>query len=403
MVYEKFVDLSTATREFEKPEFYDDVITRIKVIGIGGAGCNAINRMIEDGISNVEFIAVNTDAQALKSSLARTTLQIGSRSTKGLGAGARPEVGEKAATEDIEEIRRYLEKSHMVFITAGMGGGTGTGAAPVFAKVAKELGALVVAVVTIPFDFEGKKRIETAYRGIANLKENVDTMLVISNSRIFKIIDRKTGVKQAFHKIDEVLKQAVQGISSIITDVGIINVDFADVRTVLSNRGEAIMGIGSASGDNRSVEAAKMALENPLIENSSFKNAGAMLVNIIGGPDFAMSEYDEAAKSIAEYCREDAEIIVGLNVDDHMKDKARIIIIATDFRSDEANLENDSIPIPAENIFEERKVVSLAEIKQERIRARMNNQTAEAPKTYAKPVETDDFETPAFLRRRKMG
>lgn len=403
MVYEKFVDLSTATREFEKPAYEDDVITRIKVVGIGGAGCNAINRMIEDGISNVEFIAVNTDAQALKSSLARTTLQIGSRSTKGLGAGARPEVGEKAATEDIEEIRRYLEKTHMVFITAGMGGGTGTGAAPVFAKVAKELGALVVAVVTIPFDFEGKKRIETAYRGIANLKEHVDTMLVISNSRIFKIIDRKTGVRQAFHKIDEVLKQAVQGISSIITDVGIINVDFADVRTVLSNRGEAIMGIGSAGGDNRAVEAAKMALENPLIENSSFKNSGAMLVNIIGGPDFAMAEYDEAAKSIAEYCREDAEIIVGLNVDENLKDNARIIIIATDFRSDEANLDADNIPIPAETMFEDRKVVSLNEIRQDRIRARMNSQSGEAPKTYAKPVEVDDFETPAFLRRRKMG
>lgn len=190
--------------------------------------------MIEEGISNVEFVAVNTDAQVLKNSLAKSTLQIGSRSTKGLGAGAKPEVGEKAAQEDIEEIKKLLEKSNMVFITAGMGGGTGTGAAPVFAKVAKDLGALTVAVVTIPFDFEGKKRIEVAYEGINKLKEYVDTMLVISNSRIFKVIERKAGVKQAFHKIDEVLKQAVQGISSIITDVGIINVDFADVRTVFS-------------------------------------------------------------------------------------------------------------------------------------------------------------------------
>ncbi len=430
MNYERFVDLSgrpgygperDADQDksvlIEKPHFYDDVLTKIRVVGIGGAGCNAINRMIEDGISGVEFIAVNTDAQALRNTLARNQLQIGARSTKGLGAGARPEIGEKAATEDVEEIRRVLERSNMVFITAGMGGGTGTGAAPVFAKVAKDLGALTVAVVTIPFDFEGKRRIETAYQGIAKLKDHVDTMLVISNSRIFKIIDRKVGVKQAFHKIDEVLKQAVQGISSIITECGIINVDFADVRTVLANRGDAIMGIGIASGDNRAIDAARMALENPLIENSSFKNAGAMLVNVIGGPDFAMSEYDEAAKSIQEHCREDAEIIVGLNVDEHLQDKVRIIIIATDFsRTDASGLysENESAPIPAEDIFDERKVVSLAEIRQQRLQARLrdaqgaqgaqNNAAAPESRLSAPRVfNADDLETPAFLRKRKMG
>ncbi len=380
--------------------FEDDVITKIKVVGIGGAGCNAVNRMIEEGISNVEFIAVNTDSQVLRNSLAKTTLQIGARSTKGLGAGARPEIGEKAAQEDMEEIRKVLDKSNMVFITAGMGGGTGTGAAPVFAKIAKELGALTVGVVTIPFDFEGKRRIDVAFQGINKLKEYVDTMLVISNSRIFKVIERRANIKQAFHKIDEVLKQAVQGISSIITDVGIINVDFADVKTVLSNRGEAIMGIGVSSGENRAIEAAKMALENPLIENSSFKNAGAMLVNIIGGADFAITEYDEAAKTISEYCREDAEIIVGLNVDETLKDKVRIIIIATDFQSVSAGIENETIPIPAENIFEERKVVSLSEIRQERNRIRnTNNGSLNRTPVFAE----DDYETPAYLRRRKMG
>jgi len=379
-----------------------DLLTKIKVIGIGGAGCNAINRMIEDGISNVEFVAVNTDAQVLKNSLAKKTLQIGARSTRGLGARAKPEVGEKAAQEDIEEIRSLLDKTNMVFITAGMGGGTGTGAAPIFAKVAKDIGALTVAVVTIPFDFEGKRRIDTAYQGISKLKEHVDTMLVISNSRIFKVIERKAGVKQAFHKIDDVLKQAVQGISSIITEVGIINVDFADVKTVLSSRGEAIMGIGIGQGDNRAIDAARGALENPLIENSSFKNAGAMLVNIIGGPDFGMVEYDEAAKTIAEYCRHDAEIIVGLNVDEGLKDKVRIIIIATDFTSGQAREEEKEL-IPAENIFEERKVVSLSELRHEHGKIRIPQN--DLPRSIHRVVEglQDDYETPAFLRKRKMG
>ncbi len=387
----------------EEPREYavEESMTKIKVIGIGGAGCNAINRMIEDGIGNVEFIAVNTDAQVLKNSLSKNTMQIGARSTRGLGAGAKPEVGEKAAQEDIEEIRALLEKTNMVFITAGMGGGTGTGAAPVFAKVAKETGALTVAVVTIPFDFEGKRRIDTAYQGISRLKEHVDTMLVISNSRIFKVIERKAGVKQAFHKIDDVLKQAVQGISSIITEVGIINVDFADVRTVLSNRGEAIMGIGIGQGDNRAADAARLALENPLIENSSFKNAGAMLVNIIGGPDFGMVEYDEAAKTIAEYCRSDAEIIVGLNVDENLKDKVRIVIIATDFMSGQLKDEEKDV-IPAENIFEERKVVSLSELRQERGKARIQNDGFRSIHKIVSPAE-NDYETPAFLRKRKMG
>lgn len=374
-------------------------VSKIKVVGVGGAGCNAINRMIEDGISHVEYIAVNTDLQVLRKSLAKSRIQIGARSTQGLGAGARPEVGEKSAMEDAEEIKKKLDKANMVFITAGMGGGTGTGAAPVIAKIAREIGALTVAVVTIPFDFEGKRRIEQAMQGIERLREHVDTMLVISNSRIFQVIERKVAIQQAFHKIDEVLKQAVQGISNIIADTGIINVDFADVRTILASRGEAIMGIGSSSGENRAIEAARMALENPLIENSSFKNAGAMLVNIIGGQDFLMTEYNEAMQTISEYCREDAEIIMGMNVDPNLKEKVRVIIVATDFQRKAPQQE---MSIPAESIFEDRKVVSLSEIRQERARQR----NTELPQRPLRPAQeaSEDLDVPAIFRsRRRLG
>lgn len=380
----------------------DDFSTQIKVVGVGGAGCNAINRMIEEGINDVKFIAMNTDAQVLKDSLAQQTLQIGKRASRGLGAGARPDVGEKAAQEDLEEIKRFLEGTDMVFITAGMGGGTGTGAAPVVAKVAKEMGALTVAVVTIPFDFEGKKRIQIANEGIEKLKEHVDTMLVISNSRIFKVIERKAGIKDAFRKIDEVLKQAVQGISSIISDKGMINVDFADVRTVLSNRGEAIMGIGISSGENRGTEAARMAMENPLIENSSFQNAGAMLVNIVGGSDFTMEAYDEAAKTIQDYCHDDAEIIMGISLDDSLKDKMKIIVVATDFHVDEDFSSGDP-QIPAEDIFGERKkVISIKDIRQDASPRRFADLSSERRSSRDIPVQRDgDFETAAYIRRRK--
>ncbi len=380
----------------------DDFSTRIKVIGVGGAGCNAINRMIEEGISDVNFIAMNTDAQVLRESLADKTLQIGKRTSRGLGAGARPEIGEKAAQEDIEEIKKLLENTDMVFITAGMGGGTGTGAAPVVAKLAKEMGALTVAVVTIPFDFEGKKRIQIANEGIDKLKEHVDTMLVISNSRIFKVIERKAGIKDAFRKIDEVLKQAVQGISSIISEKGQINVDFADVRTVLSNRGEAIMGIGTGSGESRGSEAARMAMENPLIENSSFQNAGAMLVNIVGGADFTMEEFDEAAKTIQEYCHEDAEIIMGIAQDDSLKDKIKIIVVATDFQEDE-DFATGNPQIPAEDIFgDKKKVISINDLRQNvggRRFPDLNSDSHNIRKVSSK--RGSDLETAAYIRRRK--
>ncbi len=378
-------------------------VTTMKVIGVGGAGCNAINRMINEGIRNVDFIAVNTDIQALNKNLAPNKLDIGSRLTRGLGAGAKPEIGEKAAQEDIEEIRALLEGADMVFITAGMGGGTGTGAAPIFAQVAKEVGALTVAVVTLPFDFEGRKRHDVALQGIERLKEHVDTMLVISNSRIFKVIERRAGVKDAFNKIDEVLKQAVQGISSIISETGEINVDFADVKTVLSNKGEAIMGIGIAHGESRAVEAAKMALENPLIENTSFTNSGAMLVNIIGGSDFAMHEYEEAASTISDYCREDAEIIIGLRIDENLKDKVRIIIVATDFVQGRSLAPEDDL-IPAEDIFEPRKVIQLNE--KPSLKGKFRTYHSEQGSGFVRKEshsEDVDRDIPAFIRKRRMG
>lgn len=306
----------------------------LKVLGIGGAGCNAINRMIEDHVNGVEFIAVNTDVQVLKKSLAKKKIAIGTKITKGLGAGAKPEIGEKSAVESAEEIRQSLKNTDMVFITAGMGGGTGTGATPVIAQVAKEVGCLVVAVVTLPFSFEGSKRQKTALEGIDKLKDHVDTMLVISNSRIFEIVEKNTSVKDAFKKIDEVLKQAVQGIAGIISETAIINVDFNDVKTILANRGEAIMGIGQAKGDGRALKAAEEALANPLIENNTFRQAGAMVAKIIGGTDFDMKEFHEAAQAISHFCREDAEIIMGLDFDESLRDQVKIIIVATDLIRD---------------------------------------------------------------------
>ncbi|MGL4387963.1 MAG: cell division protein FtsZ [Brevinema sp.] len=321
--------------EAKKEEFADiELGGNLKVLGVGGAGCNAINRMIEDHVSGVDFIAINTDVQVLKKSFAKKRIAIGHKITKGLGAGAKPEIGEKAAIESSEEIRNSLKNTDMVFITAGMGGGTGTGAAPVIAQVAKEAGCLVVAVVTLPFSFEGSKRQKTALEGIDKLKDHVDTMLVISNSRIFEIVEKNTSVKDAFKKIDEVLKQAVQGIAGIISETAIINVDFNDVKTILANRGEAIMGIGQAKGDGRALKAAEEALANPLIENNTFRQAGAMVAKIIGGSDFDMKEFHEAAQAISTFCREDAEIIMGLDFDDSLHDQVRIIIVATDLIRD---------------------------------------------------------------------
>ncbi|MCS7298797.1 MAG: cell division protein FtsZ [Spirochaetia bacterium] len=309
---------------------FDENPTNIKVLGVGGAGCNAVNRMIQAGLKNVDFIAVNTDAQALSTSLSPTKIQIGQKRTKGLGAGADPKVGEEAANEDRDLIYDALRGSDMVFITCGMGGGTGTGAAPVISQIARELGALTVAVVTKPFLTEGKKRMDRAEEGIKKLKQHVDTLIVIPNQNLFKILDKKTPIEQAFLKADEVLMQAIQGMSDIITKPGLINVDFADVRTVLKEGGEALMGIG-VDTDPKSV--AQKAINNPLVDNISFRGAKAVLVNITGGRKLSLDDINTIMETINETADKEANIIMGACPDEAMGDNIRVVVIATGFPS----------------------------------------------------------------------
>ena len=300
----------------------------IKVIGVGGGGGNAVNRMIEENVKGVEFIAVNTDVQALKNSKAETVIQLGPKYTRGLGAGSQPEVGEKAAEESEQFIREALEGADMVFITAGMGGGTGTGAAPIVAAVAKELGALTVGVVTRPFTFEGPKRGRFAAEGIAKLKENVDTLLIISNNRLLEIVDKKTPMLEAFREADNVLRQGVQGISDLITAPGYVNLDFADVKTVMENQGTALMGIGVASGEERVIEATKKAIASPLLE-TSIEGAEQVLLNITGGLDMTLYEAQDASDIVAETAGGDVNIILGTSINEELGDEIRVTVIAT--------------------------------------------------------------------------
>ncbi|MBI4022902.1 cell division protein FtsZ [Candidatus Berkelbacteria bacterium] len=302
----------------------------IKVAGCGGGGCNAINRMIEAKVKGIEFIAINTDSQALLDNKAPTKVQIGKETTGGLGAGADVEVGRKSAEENKDEIYEVLKGADMVFATCGMGGGTGTGAAPLVAQIAKELGALTVGVVTKPFTFEGARRKKVAELGIQELKDKVDTLIVIPNDRLLQIIDKKTSLMDAFGIVDDVLRQGVQGISDLITLHGIINVDFADVRTIMADAGSALMGIGYGTGDNRAVEAARAAIDSPLLE-LSIEGAKGILFNITGGPDLAMYEIDEAAKTITEAADTDANIIFGSIIDEAMAGEVKITVIATGF------------------------------------------------------------------------
>ncbi|MBS6524453.1 cell division protein FtsZ [Aedoeadaptatus acetigenes] len=306
---------------------------KIKVAGIGGGGNNAVNRMINAGVKGVEFVAVNTDRQALKNSLAETKIQIGEKVTKGLGAGANPEIGEQSAEESLDEIREALQGADMVFITAGMGGGTGTGAAPIIADVARDLGALTVGVVTRPFSFEGARRMKQAEKGIDALKGKVDTLVIIPNDRLFSISDKKTTFSQAFQMADEILKQGIQGISELISVPNVINLDFADVKTVMHDKGIAHMGIGYASGDDRATEAARNAVESPLLE-TSIEGAKSVLLNITAGNDLGMFEMNEAADLIRSTVDEEANIIFGAGIDESLKDQVKITVIATEFGDD---------------------------------------------------------------------
>lgn len=306
---------------------------QIKVVGCGGGGNNAVNRMIIEGLRNVEFIAINTDKQALMLSHATQKIQIGDKLTKGLGAGANPEIGEKAAEESKEEISQAIKGADMVFITAGMGGGTGTGAAPVVAQIAKSMGILTVGVVTKPFPFEGRKRMLHADMGINNLKESVDTLVTIPNEKLLSLVDKKTSLMEAFKKADDVLRQGVQGISDLITIPGLVNLDFADVRTVMLDKGLAHMGVGKGNGENRAQDAAKQAISSPLLE-TSIVGATGVLLNVTGGADLGLLEINEAAEIVQGAADPDANIIFGAVIDENLKDEIRITVIATGFEEE---------------------------------------------------------------------
>ncbi len=302
----------------------------LKVVGVGGGGSNAVNRMVDAGLKGVEFVAVNTDAQALLMCDADVKLHIGAQATRGLGAGANPEVGETAALESRDEIKEALKGADMVFVTAGEGGGTGTGGAPVIADIARELGALTVGVVTRPFNFEGRKRAEQAQKGITELREKVDTLIIIPNDRLLQVVGKQTSVMEAFRLVDDVLRQGVQGITDLITIPGLVNLDFADVRTVMRDAGSALMGIGEAEGENRAAEAARAAVSSPLLERS-VEGATGILLNITGGSDIGLFEVNEAAEVVTGAADQNANVIFGAVIDDNLAGKVRVTVIATGF------------------------------------------------------------------------
>ena len=377
-------------------EIVDETIlaNKIKVIGVGGAGCNAINRMVDVNLRNIELIATNTDLQSLNSSKAPIKLQIGEALTKGLGAGADPEVGEKAALEDRERLFELLQGSEMVFITAGMGGGTGTGAAPVVGSVAKEIGALTVGVVTKPFHFELERKMEIAEEGIAKLMEVADTLIVLPNQQLLEIIDKKTPMIEAFRIADDVLRQGVQGISDLITVAGEINIDFADVKTIMNMSGGALMGTGIGKGDNKALEAAQMAINNPLLEDATIDGARGILVNVSGGPDLSLFEYDEIVKLITNTAYNEAMIIAGMVIDHSMSNEVRVTVIATGF-SKTVGIEDDG---DSSKSFE---VYPLKDFEPKRQKPPVPRELPIIDTTNLKRrFGEDDYDVPAFLRRK---
>jgi cell division protein FtsZ len=353
---------------------YEEGFARIRVVGVGGGGCNAINRMIAEGLSGVDFIAVNTDAQALMLSNAPTRVRIGDKLTRGLGVGGKADLGAKAAEESADELYEVLKGSDMVFITAGMGGGTGTGASPVIARISKEIGALTIGVVTRPFSWEGAVRTETALAGIEQLKAAVDTLIVIPNDRLLEITDKRVSLQAAFAMADDVLRQGVQGISELITVPGLINLDFADVRTIMSEGGAALMAVGRASGENRAVEAVQQAISSRLLD-ITIDGARGILFNVTGGPNLSLYEVNEAASIIKQTAHPDVNLIFGAVIDEKMGDEIRIIVIATGF----VQAESRSRPVQART-------------------------TAATSEPVRMPViasfDKDDLEIPPFLRRR---
>lgn len=381
---------------------------KIKVVGIGGGGSNAVNSMIVNNqINGVDFISVNTDAQALLLSQAQNKIQIGDGLTRGLGAGGNPEVGRQAAEESREKITEYLRDSDMVFLTCGEGGGTGTGATPVFAEIAKELGALTVAVVTKPFHFEGTRRMVSAEEGIANLKDKVDTLIIIPNQRLLEVIDKKMTLIEAFRVTDSVLGQGVQGISDLITMPGLINVDFADVRAIMTNAGSALMGIGTGVGENRAATAARTAIASPLLE-TTIEGAKGVLFNIIGGNDLTMSEVDEAAKLIASAVDPDANIIFGAIIDEKLVDQIKITVVATGFDETKKRLRELTGKPAQDNRYGYQQQPRGPSFVRPAIQDPIEEQTKKpvvpqptfAPAEEEVPPEEDEFDIPAFLRQR---
>ncbi len=357
---------------------------RIKVIGIGGGGSNAVNRMIEAGIEGIEFLVANTDLQALKRSRAPIKIQLGSRLTKGLGAGADPNVGREAALEDTDKIIEVLEGADMVFVTTGLGGGTGTGSAPIIASLATELDALTVAVVTKPFHFEGRRRMQQADQGLRELRECVDTVITIPNERLLHTVDRGVSLADSFKVADDVLRQAVQGISDLITVPGLINLDFADVKSIMQGMGMALMGAGRATGENRAIEATQQAISSPLLEEATIQGAKGVLINITGGPDLTLFEVNAASSIIRESADDDANIIFGAVIDDNLTDEMKITVIATGF---------------------DREVVSVASV------AATTAIPAPPPRFVARPADdlprpmmgtprVDDLDVPTFIRKK---
>ncbi len=383
---------------------------RIKVIGVGGGGSNAVNRMVRSGVSAVEFIVANTDAQALSHSEAPLCIQIGAKLTKGLGAGAAPTVGRQAALEDTDQIISALDGADMVFVTTGLGGGTGTGAAPVIASLASELGALTVAVVTKPFKFEGRRRQFQAERGIAELRECVDTMITIPNERLLTTTDRSTTLPEAFATADDVLRQAIQGISDLILKPGLINLDFADVKAIMSGAGLAVMGTGIGHGETKSMDAANQAISSPLLEDASVDGSRGVIINITGGNDLSLAEVHEATSVIQETAHEDANIIFGVVIDHDMEDEVKLTVIATGIDSQDAPSKLDRTAVtpvdlqqyadwkddagvepPAETPLRRRPVITLPT--PDRTEAGRNADPRE-------PAADADLEVPVFLRRR---
>ncbi|HTX80243.1 MAG TPA: cell division protein FtsZ [Longilinea sp.] len=384
----------------------NETFARIKVIGVGGGGCNAVNRMIDEGLQGIEFIAINTDAQALLLSKAQTRVRIGDKSTRGLGAGGNPESGRKAAEESADELYEVIKGSDMVFVTAGMGGGTGTGAAPIVAQIAKEVGALTIGVVTRPFTFEGAKRLQSAEQGIAKLKEHADTLICIPNDRLLQIVDKRAGLQEAFQKADDVLRQGIQGISELITVPGLINLDFADVKTIMSEGGAALMAVGRASGEDRARVAAEQAISSQLLD-VTIDGARGILFNVTGGNSLTLFEVTQAAAIIKETAHPDVNLIFGAVIDPNMGDDIRITVIATGF--DSAGVQSraqriphsepavQSVQRPARQLEPAEKVMASVAAGSTAAPAQAGAQTpAEfTPRT----VNTDDLDIPTFLRK----